>query len=149
MFLDRHRLSGDHRLIDGAGALRHLTVDRNLVAGADDDSVADHHLLDRQVDLLAVAHHASGLGLQSDQLLDGLRRAPLGLDLEGEAEHDQGDDDRRHVPEYLCQLHAREQSRKRDRHDRIEIGRGDADGDQGVHVGGAMLQAVPHADEEL
>ena len=36
--------------------------------------VFDQHLLDREVDLLAVAHDSRGLGLKPDQLFDRLRR---------------------------------------------------------------------------
>ena len=127
----------------------HLAVDRDLVAGLHDDDVADQHFLDGKVDLLAVTEHARGLGLQADQLLDGLGGAAFGLDLERQAENDERDHDRRHVPEYLGQLHAREELRERNGHDRIEIGRTDADGDQRMHVGGAVLQRVPHAGKEL
>ena len=41
----------------------------------------------------AVADDAGGLGLQAHQLLDRLRRLPLGPRLEVAAEQDQGDDD--------------------------------------------------------
>ena len=86
--------------------VRHLAVDRDLLTRLDDDSVADQNLLDGNVDFLAAADNARGLGLQSDQFFDGLRRATLGLDLQGKPEHDQRDDDVGHVPEHLGELHA-------------------------------------------
>ena len=83
-----------------------------LLAGPHDDDIADQDLFHGQVDLLAVAQHARGLGLQADELLDGFGRAALGLDLKRQAEHDQRDHDRRHVPEHLGELHAREEAGK-------------------------------------
>ena len=40
-FLDRHRLAGDHRLVDGARALEHDAVDRHLLAGPHAQPIAD------------------------------------------------------------------------------------------------------------
>ena len=40
----------------------HDAVDRDLLARPDDDDVADDDLLDGDVDLLAAAHDAGGLG---------------------------------------------------------------------------------------
>ena len=56
--LDGHRLAGEHGLVDRAGAVDHLAVGGDLLARADAQQVADHYLLDRHHDLLAVAHHA-------------------------------------------------------------------------------------------
>ena len=50
---DRHRLAGDHGLVDGARALQHFAVDRHAVARPHAQPVADLHLLERH--LLVVA----------------------------------------------------------------------------------------------
>ncbi len=45
---DGHRLAGDHGLVDVRRALDHLAVDGDLVAGPDDDDVADGDGLERR-----------------------------------------------------------------------------------------------------
>ena len=70
-----------------------LAVDRDLLAGPDDDDVAGHDLLDRDLHLAAVADDAGGLRLQADELADRLAGAGLGPRLEQAAEQDQGEDD--------------------------------------------------------
>ena len=67
-------------------------VDRDLLSGPDHDLVADHHLLDRDLGLGAVADDPGGAGLQAEQLADGLAGAGLGPGLEQPAEQDQRED---------------------------------------------------------
>ena len=49
LFLDRHRLAGDHRFIDRAVSLEHDAVDRNLFAGAHAQLIAGHDLIERDI----------------------------------------------------------------------------------------------------
>ena len=49
--VDRDALAGQHRLVDGGGALGDDAVDGQLLAGPDPDEVADDDLLERDVDL--------------------------------------------------------------------------------------------------
>ena len=44
LFLDRDRLAGDHRLIDGAAALDDDAIDRHLFAGPDAQQIAGLHV---------------------------------------------------------------------------------------------------------
>ena len=46
--LDRQRLAGEERLVDGAPAFEHDAVDRDLVAGADAEDVADRDVGERE-----------------------------------------------------------------------------------------------------
>ena len=101
LFLDRHRLAGDHQLVDGARSFDNFAVHRNLVAWSYNDDIIDHDFLDGQVDLLAVAKDTRCLGLQPDQLLDRFGGAALGLDLQRKAEDDERNDHVRHVPEHF------------------------------------------------
>ena len=43
---DRQRLARNHRFVDIGRAFDHLAIDGDLLAGADDDDVAGHDLLD-------------------------------------------------------------------------------------------------------
>ena len=52
--LGRHRLAGEHARVDRRGALDDDAVGRDLLAGPDDEPVADHDLLDRHAHLAAV-----------------------------------------------------------------------------------------------
>src|SRR2546430_210136 len=63
-FLDRNRLAGDQRLIDARMAAHHGAVRRDALTRANPHKIADPHLLNWQCYLFAVAHDASGLGLQ-------------------------------------------------------------------------------------
>ena len=92
--LDRQRLAGQHRLVDRRLALDDDAVGRDLLAGADDEQVADLELGDGNEHLLAVAQHARLLGAELQQLADRLRGAALGAGLEVAAEHDQRRHDR-------------------------------------------------------
>ena len=92
--LDRHRLAGEHGLVDRAGAGHHLAVGGDLLARADAEQVAGHHLLDRDHDLLVVPHHPGLLGPQLEQGPDRLAGPALGPGLEVAAEDHEGDDHR-------------------------------------------------------
>ena len=81
-------------------------VDRDLLAGAHDDDVADDDLLDRDVDLLAAAHDARGLGGQAHELLDGVGRLALRARLEQLAEDHERDEQRRGLVEDRLRLAA-------------------------------------------
>src|SRR3546814_10184017 len=64
---DRDRLAGDHGFIHVGRAVDHLSVHRNLLAGADQEDIADRHLVERNLNRLAIAHHARRLGLQRSE----------------------------------------------------------------------------------
>ena len=51
--LDRHRLPGDGGLVNRRLPANHVAVDRNLLAGTDDDDIAHLHACQRQLDLAA------------------------------------------------------------------------------------------------
>ena len=75
--LDRHRLAGQQRLVDRRLALDDDAVGRDLLAGPDDEQVADLELVDRNEHLVAVAQHARLLRAQLEQRADRLARAAL------------------------------------------------------------------------
>ncbi len=51
---DRHRLAGDHRLVDGAVSVDDDAVDRDLLAGPDAADIADRDVAERDIALFAV-----------------------------------------------------------------------------------------------
>ena len=88
--LDGHGLAGEQRGVDRRGALDDGAVGGDLLAGADDEAVADGELVDRDADLAAVAQHGDVLGAQLEQGPQRGAGAALGPGLEvaaGEDEH--------------------------------------------------------------
>src|SRR3546814_13850008 len=71
-------------------AVDHHSVHRNLLAGADQEDIADRHLVERNLNRLAIAHHARRLGLQSHQALVRLAGAALGAGFEIAPDPDPG-----------------------------------------------------------
>ncbi len=65
--LDRDRLAGEHRLVDGAAALDHDAVDRHPFPWADPDQVACGHLGERHLHLAAVTDHPRDGGLEAEK----------------------------------------------------------------------------------
>ncbi len=94
--LGRHRLPGDRRLVHRGMASDHLAVNGNLLAGADDDRLADAHLGERHLDLPAGARDASRLGRHRREALDGAA-GPVGREALGEVAdaHEEDNDHRR------------------------------------------------------
>ena len=90
--LDGHRLAGEHARVDGRGTLDDDTVGRDLLAGPDDEAVADHDLLDRHAHLAAAAHDRRLRRGQPHQRVQRGPGAPAGACLRVAAgEHERGD----------------------------------------------------------
>jgi len=91
VFLNRDRLSGDHRFVDGAGALKQNTIDRNLFARAHTQSIPYAHGIQGDICFGSVLLEAtSRLCLHSQQLLDGLARLAACAQLQDLPEQDEG-----------------------------------------------------------
>ncbi len=149
-FLHRQALAGDHRLVQAGAAFPDDAVHRDLLARPHDDDVADRHLLHRDIHLLAVAHDPRRPGLQADELLDGLGGLALGPGLEQAAQQDEGDDDGRGIEVDVGAAAAGgEEAGEQDGRHAVEVGRRGAHGDEGVHVGGAVLERAPRPPVEL
>ena len=87
--IDRRRLAGQQRLVDGGVAFDDLAVGRNLLAGADHEQVAALDLLDRHRDLGPVPQHARLLRADVEQRADRGARATACARLEVAPEQDQ------------------------------------------------------------
>ena len=89
--LDLHRdgLARQHRLVDRRGALLDDAVGRDLLAGTDEEAVADAELLDGHQHLLAVSEHARLLRSQLEQYANRRARAAAGARFKEAAEQDQ------------------------------------------------------------
>ena len=121
VLVDRQRLAGDRRLVDGAAASDDRAVQRNLLARPHDDDGARLDAID--VDPLIAgggAHDRLG-GRQIHQRADGgtraLQRARLERLSDGEQEHD----GRRFRP-----LPQRDRAGRGDQHEHVDIERADA-----------------------
>jgi hypothetical protein len=65
VFGDRHRFAGHHRLIDRGLPGQHGGVDRDFLAGPDQDLV-DDDLIDGDLGFGAVPQDTGGAGLQAE-----------------------------------------------------------------------------------
>ena len=155
--VDRDALSGQGRLVDGAGPGQDDTVHRDVLAGAHDEYIAHAHLIDADVDLFPVPEQRGRFRRQFHQAFEGVGRPPLRLRLEGLAHGDEGEDHGGGLKIVAVHvLHGGFRAELRHRggrlHQRIEAveegGRG-AEGDERVHVGRPVPEAFETVDEEL
>ncbi len=86
LLVDRQRLAGEHRFVDGARSVDDLAVDGHLLARPDLDHVADLHRLDRHHRLDAVADQARLLGAELDERPQRLAGSTLRTGFEVAAE---------------------------------------------------------------
>ncbi len=147
--LDRDRLTGHHGLIDRRPTGDHDPVDRDLLPGPDHDGVIDDDFFDRHVDLDTAPDHPCGLRLESDQLLEGFGGLGAGPYLQCHPQNHQRRDDGGHIEEHVPQPFLGEQAGKEERRRRVQPRCADAAGDEGVHVGLAVLERRPRTGEEL
>ena len=138
-FLHRHRFAGNHGFVDVARALGDDAVHGQALAGADQDQVPRHHVLDGNFHLLSVPDYVGRLGPQPHQLLDRLGSSSLGDGLEVAAEQDQGDDDAGGLEIGGRRALGKDIRGQKGGH-RIEIGGTGAEHDEAVHAG----VQVPH-----
>ncbi len=130
--------------------LQYPAVHRDLFPGAHQDAIPYPDLLHRDVPFRSLPDHPGGLGGQSHELADGLGGLPLGPGLQETAQQDQGDDHGGAVEiDVSGQTPAGKNFREKGDHRRVAKGGQGAHGDQGVHVGAAVLQALPGSCEEL
>ena len=101
LFLDRHRLAGQHGFIDERRPLQHGAIDRYLVAGPDHDRIAGHHLRGGHLHFLAVTQNGRlGRG-QIHQGPNGFGCAGPGAHLKPVTEKDEDQQNRRRFVELL------------------------------------------------
>ena len=81
--------AGKCRFIDRACAIKHHAVDRDALAGADDEGVAGLHLLDGNGLFLAIPDDGCGFGRELHQALECVRRSALRAGLEHLADSDE------------------------------------------------------------
>ena len=90
---DGDGFAGEQRRVDGGGAFLDDAVGGDLLAGPDDEPVADGELADRDADLVAVAEDGDVLGAQVEQGAQGGTGGALGAGFEVAAGEDEHDDD--------------------------------------------------------
>ena len=154
--LDRHRFAGEERGVDGRGAVFDDAVGGDLLAGADDEQIADRQFADRDPDLVAVADDGHVLGAQVEQGSQCRAGGALGAGFEVAAGEDEHDDHAGHLEVQLglagtafegereAHLHAGDAGLTPEQCVDAPAERGErADRDEGVHGGGAVAQVLP------
>ncbi len=150
--LDRHRLAGEHRLVDRRAAVEDPPVDRDPLARSHEHDIAEAHGRDRHVALDAAFDDPGRLGLEADEPADRLARPALGPGLEVLPEEDQADDHRRGVEVQIRHVVADRRGQDAGAEAVVEDG-GHAVGvcgrrperDERVHVGGAVARRAERA----
>ena len=97
LLLEGQRLPRQHGLVHRAPALDDDPVHGNLLAGFNEDHVADAHIVHGHLNFKSRANDDGRFGAQSHQFLDRLGGASLGAGFEIFAEPDQRDDHRRRL----------------------------------------------------
>ena len=90
--LDRHRLAGKHRGVDGGGTFGDDAVGGDLLAGANAEDVPDNELVDRDPDLGSVAQDGNVLGAHVQQGTQRSTGALLGRGFEEPSGQDEDGD---------------------------------------------------------
>ena len=88
----RQALAGEHGFIHGTLALDYLAVHRDALPGAHQELVAYHHILHRDLDLLAVPQDGGLFGGQIHEAADGVGGLALAVGFQGLAHGDEGQD---------------------------------------------------------
>ncbi len=147
--LDRDRLAGHHRLVDGAAALEHDAVDRDLLARPHAQPIADMDV--RRAARRSRRRRRRRGGPSSGRARAGpdrRARAAAGAQLQHLAEEHERDDHRRRleVDGHLIAVAAergREQPGRQRRDDAVAVGGADAERDQREHVQVAVDAPTP------
>ena len=88
----RHRFPGQHRFVHRRRALGDDSVHRHLLAGLHDHHIAEHHYLDRDIDLLPIAEHVRRFRAQRCQPANRFGCAALRSRFQQPPEQDERDD---------------------------------------------------------
>ena len=139
--LHRHRLTGEHRLVDLRCAVDDLAVHRDLVARLDDHRLADQHLGGRHLGFDTVAQHGGHRRRQVHQRADRIGGAGAGAHLQPVAEQDEHQQHRRGLVEHLAFV---EEGGAEAEH----VAGADRQHDQRGHVRHLVARGAPAGDEE-
>ena len=80
--VDRHAFAREHGFIDARLAAQNIAINGDLLAGLDQEHVADLYVVDRRFVLLFVPNEMGGLGAEVDEFLDRLARLAAASRLE-------------------------------------------------------------------
>ena len=147
--IDRYAFAGQRRLVHGAAAFDNDAVNGYTVARAHGEHIAELHLLDRNFDLLAVAHEARGLGCDGHQRLERVGRLALGASLQKLADSDEREyHGGRLEVQLIHPLHTAAEAELIERIDAVNESRAGAEGNERVHIRRAVNESLEAADEE-
>jgi len=141
LFDHRQAFAGQQRFVDAGQARFHHAVHRDAFPRTDQHHVAHRHLFHRHHAFAPVAQQGGELRLQIDQPADGVAGLALGPFFQPTPQQHEGDDAGGGLE---IQMMAPPQQRD----DGMAIGGTSTDGDQRVHVGGAVTGQLDGAIEE-
>ena len=144
--VDGNAFAREGRLVDGAFALVDNAVDRNVLAGTDEEDVADTNLRGGNLGFASVTHDGRRLGREAQQGGEGARGPALGMRFEKLADRDERDNHRGALEVVLPHPRlggGRTAKHLRARHEEEDgdapgVGRARAECDERVHVRRAM-----------
>ncbi|MND82838.1 hypothetical protein D3C80_746820 [compost metagenome] len=143
----RHRFAGDHAFIHIRGTFDDLTVDRDLLARANEHDITGGHLVERDFQGFTVTLDARRFGLQPNQPFYRLRGSPLGASLQRAPKQNQRNDHRGGF-EIDVGGTLRQHLRNESGHHRVAISRRGTHRHQRVHVRGTAQQCRHALAEE-
>ena len=141
LLVDRHRFTGEHRLVNGRLALGDASIDRDLVTGTDHDRVAGDDFGGRNLDLLAITHDVGRGGRQIHEGSDGFRGSGASPHLEPMSEQDENQQECRCFIELLA-------TKNEGRADAEQIPRPDTQDDEHRHIGNAVAKRAVRGNNE-
>ena len=149
--LDRQALAGEHRLVEGAGALEDLAVDRHPFARAHEHEVAHDDLSPRAGRCSRPSRSTRAVfGCRSARARSAAEVCRLARDFERVADqHERDDEEHRLVVDVGGDAARREHVRRDRRQHRVGEGGAGAHGDERVHVGGVVPEGLPGAHVEV
>jgi hypothetical protein len=151
---NRHRLTGDHRCIDGALALEHHAVDRQCLAWPDAQAVITADQIERDFLLTACRRQTpGGFRGELEQGANCAARPRPCAQLQHLAEQDQHGDDRGGLvvnrDAAICTAHRRrKEPRGAGGRQTVEVRSADAESDEGEHIECAVADRGPRPGEE-
>ncbi len=136
LLFHRQRFAGEPRLVDVRSAGENLGIQRHPGSRADENGLIREHRPDGHRNRLITANDHPLLRRQVEQSADGLRRPPLGPDLQILAErHEREDHPGIHEGHRRMVCHTRRTETMDEMHHTARVGGSRTQGNQRIHVG--------------
>ena len=149
-FIKRHALAREHGFVNGGAPLGDDGVNRDALAGLDQQQVARNDFINWNGLFFAIAQESGGFRRQSHQALNGGAGAAFGARFQQFAQRNQGENDggRFEVVRFADQVSEVEEDAEQD-DNAVAIGGERAHRHQHIHIGAAVAQGFQRAAEVL